>query len=177
MNPKENISDRFLAIRKAHGFSQTELALELGISLSYIHQLESGKRGEPSASLLKLLDLWEKVNHNKEARAAEAAKTEEPRLQEKAERGYQATPHQIRAKSGDLMERVAKLASASGLSEDLIVSAAITQFIAQCEKAGAVSLPISGMTSKPPIKNPDKPPIKTTSTDPQISQCEECIAE
>ena len=45
------IHDALVAIRKYHGISQTELSIQLGISNSYLSEIEKGKK--PSLDLLE----------------------------------------------------------------------------------------------------------------------------
>jgi SOS-response transcriptional repressor LexA len=61
MHAEQNISARLAALSERYDLGQAELARELGLSVSYVHQLLNGKRTEPSAQLLKLLDLYEKM--------------------------------------------------------------------------------------------------------------------
>jgi transcriptional regulator with XRE-family HTH domain len=46
------IHDALVAIRKYHGISQTELSIQLGISNSYLSEIEKGKK-KPSLDLLE----------------------------------------------------------------------------------------------------------------------------
>ena len=41
------IHDALVAIRKYHGISQTELSIQLGISNSYLSEIEKGKKTKP----------------------------------------------------------------------------------------------------------------------------------
>ncbi|HQV25421.1 MAG TPA: helix-turn-helix transcriptional regulator [Acinetobacter sp.] len=40
------IHDALVAIRKYHGISQTELSIQLGISNSYLSEIEKGKKNQ-----------------------------------------------------------------------------------------------------------------------------------
>jgi transcriptional regulator with XRE-family HTH domain len=131
MNTEQNISQRLLALREKHGITQTELATRLGVSLSYIHQLESGKRTEPSTIFLNVITLWEKLEETNRKRQAPEATTET--LKETPPL-YQAGSHSLcPLLEPSIKRRLDDMISQSGFSESLILNTALDQFLTECE--------------------------------------------
>lgn len=58
MNTGNNFSERILSLRKRLAITQSAFAERLGLSLSYIHQLEAGKR-TPSDAVMTLIGMLE----------------------------------------------------------------------------------------------------------------------
>lgn len=133
MSGEQNISDRLLALRAKHALTQTEFAAALGVSLSYIHQLESGKRTEPSDLFVSVLDKWEQLEELKsrdDMRMREDAPSVPPG----------AIPFPVDSR---LLSRVRDIARQSGLAEQTIINAAVEAFVAQCENNRTVHIPLS----------------------------------
>lgn len=141
MSSGQNISTRLLALRAKHGLTQTELAAALGVSLSYIHQLESGKRTEPSPLFISVIDLWERLNA-----LTQSSPDASEKIQEEGT-GYHAPMLRFPV-SDDLSKRVASLAQQSGLSADTLINAAVEAFVSQCEESHSVQIPLSAKTKK-----------------------------
>jgi len=135
MSSEQNISARLIALRAKHGFTQTELAAALGVSLSYIHQLESGKRTEPSTLFVSVLNLWERLNPDTSA------------IVQETDGGYTAPVLPFPVASG-LLARVEHLAAQSGLSTDTLINAAVEAFVSQCETSHSVQIPLSAKRKK-----------------------------
>ncbi|HEY7888953.1 MAG TPA: helix-turn-helix transcriptional regulator [Steroidobacteraceae bacterium] len=58
-NPKVQFGKRITALRKAKGWSQEKLALESGISRSYIGGVERGQRNIALVNICRLADALE----------------------------------------------------------------------------------------------------------------------
>lgn len=152
MSEVEKISLRLLEVRKRFNLTQTELAIELGVSLSYIHQLETEKKTDPSDMFLRILGMWEKLHAPRE-RDEEGAlmKIEERPNPEHAYRVHTAPICPLH--DPRLNDRLKKLAEQSGLSEDTLITTALTQFMDECETSGKVSVVLRPQSPN----NPHKP--------------------
>lgn len=160
MNDSLKISQRLLEVRKRFNLTQTELAIELGVSLSYIHQLESEKKTDPSGQFVRLLDLWEQVHAPRER--GTGGQPIEPsaipmKIEERPVVGYRvgASPP-CPLHDEPLMQRLRTIANQSGLSEETLITAALTQFVEQCETSGKVSVSLKLPTLAPALHPPPK---------------------
>jgi len=133
MSGEQNFSTRLIALRKKHGLSQTELAAELKLSMSYIHQLEAGKR-TPSDSLIRLLELWDSQRQRQPS--VEGVR---PVLQEEATTAYRAAIP-FPGITDPLMRRVEKIAAMANVSPEVIIRSAVEQFVQRAETEQTVTL-------------------------------------